>query len=110
MPSVIALLEVREARAWEELESWLEVLREAEQCVQDAAVLVVPDGGSAPAPAPPVLREGYDPRQPIWRAGMGVGALAGVYRQVFEAVLVASEPISAQELTRVLGRDATRLN
>ncbi|MCX5189846.1 hypothetical protein [Streptomyces sp. NBC_00268] len=36
LPSVIALLEVREARAREELESWLEVLREAEQCVQDA--------------------------------------------------------------------------
>ena len=30
MPSVIALLEVREARAREDLESWLEVLREAE--------------------------------------------------------------------------------
>ena len=153
MPSVIALLEVREALAREELESWLEVLREAEQCVQDArdrvehaqiareevvrvfaeeglavaapvndapspvpgdvqdaAVLVVPDGGSAPAPAPPVRREGYDPRPPIWRAGMGAGALAGVYRQVFEAMLVASGPISAQELTRMLGRDATRLN
>jgi hypothetical protein len=36
LPSVIALLEVREARAREDLESWLEVLREAEQCVQDA--------------------------------------------------------------------------
>lgn len=30
MPSVIALLEVREARAREDLEPWLEVLREAE--------------------------------------------------------------------------------
>lgn len=30
MPSVIALLEVREARAREELDSWLEMLREAE--------------------------------------------------------------------------------
>ncbi len=30
MPSVIALLEVREARAREDLESWLEMLREAE--------------------------------------------------------------------------------
>ena len=30
MPSVIALLEVRGARAREDLESWLEVLREAE--------------------------------------------------------------------------------
>lgn len=31
MPSVIALLEFREARAREELESWLEVVREAEE-------------------------------------------------------------------------------
>ncbi|MHA6757729.1 hypothetical protein [Streptacidiphilus sp. PAMC 29251] len=30
VPSVIALLEVREARAREELESWLEMLREAD--------------------------------------------------------------------------------
>ncbi len=30
VPSVIALLEVRGARAREDLESWLEVLREAE--------------------------------------------------------------------------------
>ena len=30
VPSVIALLEVGEARAREDLESWLEVLREAE--------------------------------------------------------------------------------
>jgi hypothetical protein len=30
VPSVIALLEVREARAREDLESWLEMLREAE--------------------------------------------------------------------------------
>lgn len=30
MPSVISLLEVREARAREDLESWLEMLREAE--------------------------------------------------------------------------------
>ena len=33
MPSVIALLECREARAQEELDSWLEALREAEECV-----------------------------------------------------------------------------
>lgn len=156
MASVIALLEMREARAREELESWLEVVREAEEhvaaarqrleyahiaCVEvlralaeqaesvagrtqagqetvtmadngDGAsppVLGAQDTAAAPAPAS-ALRPGYDPRPPVWQAGMGEEALSGTYQQVFAAVVAAEGPMSAQELTRALGRDASRLN
>ncbi|MBC9731406.1 hypothetical protein [Streptomyces sp. TRM68367] len=157
MPSVIALLELREARAREELESWLEVVKEAEEqaaaarqrlehariacgevlralaeeaeCVAGRVqagqeTLAVPDTGddvspralafaqdAATAAAPAlVLRPGYDPRPPVWQAGMDDQSLSGVYRQVFAAVMAAAGPVSAQELTRALGRDASRLN
>lgn len=147
MPSVIALLEAREARALEDLESWLEVLREAEvqaeaarqrlehariaraevalMFAEGAAPAHEGDGASLasvvpqePVPLPvdrpvhagPVLREGYDARPPQWQAGMDAGALSGVYRQVFETALAASGPVTVQELTRALGRDASRLN
>jgi hypothetical protein len=149
VPSVIALLEVREARAQEDLESWLEVLREAEvqaeaarQRLEHARIAraevalmfaegavpvhehegdgvslasVAPQGPvpvpvDRPAPAGPVLREGYDARPPQWRAGLDAGALCGAYRQVFESALAASSAVTAQELTRALGRDASRLN
>ncbi len=145
MPSVIALLEVREARAREDLESWLEMLREAEvqaeaarQRLEHARIAraevarmfaegVAPDregDGVSPAPAVveepvrvagaapggPVLREGYDARPPVWQPELGVDALSGAYRQVFETALAASEPVTVQELTWALGRDAARLN
>ncbi|MHA6763341.1 hypothetical protein [Streptacidiphilus sp. PAMC 29251] len=144
MPSVIALLEVREARAREELESWLEMLREAEVQAEAArqrleyawiareevalmfAEGAVParegDGTSPPVSAaaevrlagaaatPTVLREGYDARPPVWQTGLGPDALSGAYRQVFETALAASGPVTVQELTRALGRDAARLN
>ncbi|MEU2982032.1 hypothetical protein [Streptomyces hirsutus] len=154
---MIALLEFREARAREELESWLEVVKEAEEqaaaarqrlehariacgevlralaeeaesvagCVQvGQETLAVSDKGdgvspralapaqdtaTAAAPAP-VLRPGYDPRPPVWQPGMDDQSLSGAYRQVFAAVVVAAGPVSAQELTRALGRDASRLN
>jgi hypothetical protein len=147
VPSVIALLESREARAREELDSWLEVLREAEVHADTArqrldhariareevlSALAAEGerpvaGGEAreevatrpvvgpvstvvvPGPAA-VLPAGYDPRPPVWLDGMGAGVLSGVYRQVFEVVAAASGPVSAQELTRALGRDANRLN
>lgn len=157
VPSVIALLEFREARAREELESWLEVVKEAEeraaaarQRLEHARIacdevlralaeeaesvagrvqagqesVAVPDTGddalppalcpeqdmaAAAAPAP-VLRPGYDPRPPVWQAGMDDQSLSGTYRQVFAAVVAAAGPVSAQELTRVLGYDASRLN
>jgi hypothetical protein len=147
VPSVIALLEVREARAQEDLESWLEVLREAEvqaeaarQRLEHARIaraevaLMFAEGAVPihegdevslasvapqdpvpvpvvrPASAGPVLREGYDARPPQWRAGLDAGALCGAYRQVFETALAASGPVTVQELTRALGRDAARLN
>ena len=143
MPSVIALLEVREARAREDLESWLEMLREAEvqaeaararlehaRIAREEVSLMFAEGAAAdrggggvspasavaveplagPAPAGPVQREGYDARPPVWRSGLGADALSGAYRQVFATVLAASEPVTVQELTRALGRDAERLN
>ncbi|MFE7530747.1 hypothetical protein ACFU7Y_34290 [Kitasatospora sp. NPDC057542] len=141
MPSVIALLEVREARAREDLESWLEMLREAEvqaeaarQRLEHARIAreevarmfaegtVLPEGDdrastgraaveeTGPAPAGPVLREGYDARPPVWQPGLGADALCGAYRQVFETVLAGPGPVTVQELTRALGRDAARLN
>lgn len=158
MPSVIALLELREARAREELESWLEVVKEAEeqaaaarQRLEHARIacgevlralaeeaesvagrvqagpetLAAPDTGddvsprarrasaqdtaTAAVPAP-VLRPGYDPRPPVWQPGMDDQSLSGAYRQVFAVVVAAAGPVSAQELTRALGRDASRLN
>ena len=145
VPSVIALLEVREARAREELESWLEMLREAEvqaeaarqrldhaRIAREEVALMFAEGavparegdGASPVPAvvegsvrvasavptSPVLREGYDARPPVWQPGLGPDALSGAYRQVFETALAASEPVTVQELTRALGRDAARLN
>ncbi|GJF32708.1 hypothetical protein KNE206_54080 [Kitasatospora sp. NE20-6] len=145
MPSVIALLEVREARAREDLESWLGMLREAEvqaeaarqrlehaRIAREEVALMFAEGstagqeggGASPAPtvveepvrvvgtvpAGPVLREGYDARPPVWRAGLGADALCGAYRQVFETALAAPGPVTVQELTRALGRDAARLN
>ncbi|WP_157596801.1 Sec-independent protein translocase family protein [Streptacidiphilus rugosus] len=145
MPSVIALLELREARAQEDLESWLEVLREAEvqaeaarQRLEHARIaraevaLMFAEGaapahegdgaplasvapqepvpGDRPVHAGPVLREGYDARPPQWQADLDAGALCGAYRQVFETALAASGPVTVQELTRALGRDASRLN
>jgi hypothetical protein len=153
--SVIALLEFREARAREELESWLEVVREAEEHAASArqrlehariacdevlrafaeegeaaggahaapAVAAEPDADSGrrvdpetvpdlavAAVAVPVLRPGYDPRPPVRVDGMSTEVLSGVYRQLFMVVASASGPVSAQDLTHGLGRDASRLN
>ncbi|MFI5987896.1 hypothetical protein ACIBEA_44500 [Streptomyces sp. NPDC051555] len=165
MPSVIALLECREARAREELESWLEAVREAEEHVVAARQRVdhariareevlralaeegegatrrAEDGpgtasgqsgehdvpsGSVAGPvgtvtavpvtvqqAVPAATGGgtdRDPRPPAWRAGLGEEVLSGVYRQVFAVAAAASGPVTVQELTRALGRDATRMN
>ncbi|WP_329492944.1 hypothetical protein [Kitasatospora herbaricolor] len=142
---MIALLEVREARAREDLESWLEMLREAEvqaeaarqrlehaRIAREEVALMFAEGtvparegdGASPAPTVveepvrvagavptgPVLREGYDARPPVWRTGLGADALCGAYRQVFETALAAPGPVTVQELTRALGRDAARLN
>jgi hypothetical protein len=162
VPSVIALLERREARAREELDAWQELLREAQEQVsvhqervecarigreevlralaeEAEAVMVSPPSAVTPtvrvpeavsaAEVPPepvtagadvrepvvpvgsaVLRAGYDPRPPVWQPGLGVDALAGVYRQVFDAVAGAGAPVAVKALTLALGRDAQRLN
>ena len=158
MPSVIALLERREARAREELNAWQELLREAQEQVdihhdrvecarigreevlralaeEAEAGIVEPLTARAPAACAPVLpsapevprgpevaraevpeptasalRGDYDPRPPVWQSGMGVEALAGVYRQVFDVVAGAGAPVTVKVLTHALGRDAERLN
>jgi hypothetical protein len=164
VPSVIALLECREARAREELESLLEAVREAEEhaaaarrrvdharIARDEVLRALAEEGEGvaqraqggpgsvfvqaetddPPPAPGVgpvatVREpvtvpqvapagtgkgtDYDQRPPTWQAGLGQDVLSGAYRQVFAAALAASGPVTAQELTRALGRDATRMN
>lgn len=152
MPSVIALLECREARAREELESWVEAVREAEEHAAAARERVdrariareevlralaeegegvtrradeVPGAGLLQAgtvdlpsvPAAVVVQAvgtgvgaDRDPRPPTWRAGLGGDVLSGVYRQVFAVVAAASGPVTVQELTRALGRDAARMN
>jgi hypothetical protein len=166
VPSVIALLECREARAREELETWLEAVREAEEHAVAARQRVdhariareevlralaeegesvatgraenglgtasaqareddVPSGpvagtvGTVTAlpvtvqQAVPAATGGgadRDPRPPAWRAGLGQEVLSGVYRQVFAAAAAGSGPVSVQELTRALGRDASRMN
>jgi hypothetical protein len=153
VPSVIALLECREARAREELESWLEAVREAEehaavarQRVDHARIAreevlralaeegegVTRRAGDGPGteflqvtvddvPSVPMAGEvgavgvanggaDRDPRPPAWRAGLGADVLSGVYRQVFLVAAAASGPVTVQELTRALGRDATRMN
>ncbi|MEY9842950.1 hypothetical protein, partial [Streptacidiphilus sp. EB103A] len=153
-----------EARAREELESWLEAVREAEahavaarqrvdhariareevlralaeegegatgraengpgtasgQSTEDdapseplaapiGAVAVVPVNGQA-VPAGAGGGADRDARPPAWRAGLGQEVLSGVYRQVFAVVAAGSGPVSVQELTRALGRDASRMN
>lgn len=165
VPSVIALLECREARAREELESWLEAVREAEEHALAARQRVdhariareevlralaeegegatrraengpgtasaqsreddVPSGSVAgpvgtvtavpvtvPQAVPAATGGGTDrdPRPPAWRAGLGEEVLSGVYRQVFAVAAAASGPVTVHELTRALGRDATRMN
>ncbi|WP_327249953.1 hypothetical protein [Streptomyces sp. NBC_01320] len=132
MPSVLGLMERREARARQELESWTEVLEQAQAEVDAARERVerarvgreelvsvlaeesavntpvsVPSGGEAAA------AEGsggsgarYGERLPMWRSGMGEEVLSDLYREVFAAAVAASGPVSGVELTRMVGRDA----
>jgi hypothetical protein len=132
MPSVLGLMERREARARQELESWTEVLEQAQVEVDAARERVerarvgleelvsvlagegavdtpvsVPCGGEAAAAGGSGdSRAGHGERPPVWRSGMGEEVLSGVYREVFAAVVAASGPVNGAELTRVVGRDA----
>ncbi|MEV3934242.1 hypothetical protein [Streptomyces sp. NPDC049944] len=132
MPSVLGLMERREARARQELESWTEVLEQAQVEVDAARERVerarvgreelvsvlaeegavttpvsVPSGGEVAAAGG---SNGSGPvhggRPPVWRPGMGEEVLSGVYREVFVAVVAASGPVSGVELARAVGREA----
>lgn len=126
------MMERREARARQDLESWTEVLEQAQAEVDAARERVerarvgreelvsvlaeespvdtpvsVPSGGEVAAVVGAGgLRAGHGERPPVWRSGMGEDVLSGLYREVFAAVVAASEPVNGVELTRTVGREA----
>ncbi|MEF9902039.1 hypothetical protein [Streptomyces sp. P9-A2] len=132
MPSVLGLMEQREARARQDLESWTEVLEQAQAEVDAARERVerarvgreelvsvlagespvntpvpVPSGGEmAAAVGSGGPGSGHGGRPPVWRSGMGEEVLSGLYREVFAAVVAASGPVNGVELTRAVGREA----
>ncbi|MDJ0466638.1 hypothetical protein [Streptomyces sp. H27-C3] len=132
MPSVLGLMERREARARQDLESWTEVLEQAQAEVDAARERVerarvgreelmsvlagestvntpvsVPSGGEAAAGVGSSgSGAGHGGQPPVWRSGMGGEALSGLYREVFAAVVAASGPVNGVELTRAVGREA----
>jgi hypothetical protein len=132
MPSVLGLMERREARARQELESWTEVLEQAQAEVDAARERVErarvgreelvsvlaeestvntpvsgPAGGEAAAAGGSSgSGAGHGERPSVWRSGMGEEVLSGLYREVFAAAVAASGPVSGVELTRAVGRDA----
>ncbi|MEW1863075.1 hypothetical protein AB0399_22375 [Streptomyces sp. NPDC088194] len=138
MPSVLGLMERREARARQELASWTEVLEQAQAEVdaarerverarvgreelvsvlaEESAVDVptaVPCGGEAAAAVGSSglgAGAGYGERPPVWQPGMGEEVLSGLYREVFAAVVAASGPVSGVELARAVGREADGKN
>jgi hypothetical protein len=132
MPSVLGLMEQREARARQDLESWTEVLEQAQAEVDAARERVerarvgreelvsvlaeespvdtpasVPSGREAAAAGRSIgLGAGHGERPPVWRSGMGEEVLSDLYREVFAAVVAASGPVNGVELTRAVGREA----
>ncbi|MCX4538249.1 hypothetical protein OHA79_45565 (plasmid) [Streptomyces sp. NBC_00841] len=132
MPSVLGLMERREARARQDLESWTEVLEQAqvevdaarerverarvgreelvsvlaEESTVDTPVSVPSGGGVATAAGSSGSGAGHGERPPAWRSGMGEEVLSGVYREVFAAVVAAPGPVNGVELTRAVGREA----
>ncbi|MFQ6856344.1 hypothetical protein AAIB46_36620 [Streptomyces sp. 35M1] len=132
MPSVLGLMEQREARARQELESWTEVLEQAQAevdaarerverarvgCEELVAVLAEESPVNTPVSVPSVGEmaavtgsggsgAGHGGRPPVWRSGMGEEVLSGLYREVFAAVAAASGPVNGVELTRAVGREA----
>ncbi|MER6334039.1 hypothetical protein ABT298_32970 [Streptomyces sp. NPDC001034] len=132
MPSVLGLMEQREARARQELESWTEVLEQAqaevdaarerverarvgreelvsvlaEEGTVDTPVFVPSDSGAAVAVGSSGAGARHGERPPVWRSGMGEEVLSGLYREVFAASVAASGPVNGVELTRAVGREA----
>jgi hypothetical protein len=114
MPSVLGLMERREARARQDLEFWTEVLEQAQAEVDAARERVerarvgreelvsvlaeeipvntpvsVPSGGEmAAAVGSSGSGAVHGERPPVWRSGMGEEVLSGLYREVFAAVAV----------------------
>ncbi|MFJ9482692.1 hypothetical protein ACIRRI_48385 [Streptomyces mirabilis] len=136
MPSVLGLMERREARARQDLESWLEVLEQAQAEVSAAQerverarvgreelLQVLAEESAAGVPAATSVGgdadastgsggfgAGYDGRPPVWESGMSEEVLSGLYREVFAAVVAAAGPVSGVELARVVGREADSKN
>jgi hypothetical protein len=136
MPSVLGLMEMREARARQELESWTEVLEQAqaevdaarerverarvgreelvsalaEESTVDPPVSVLSGGEGAAAGGSSGSGPARGERPVVWRSGMGAEVLSGVYREVFAAVVAASGPVNGVELTRAVGREAETKN
>ena len=135
MPSILGLMEQREARARQDLESWTEVLEQAQVEVDAArerverarvgreelvSVLAGESPVNTPVPGPSGgetaatvgsggLGAGRGERPPVWRSGMGEEVLSGLYREVFAAVAAASGPVNGVELTRaVAGKRTSR--
>lgn len=132
MPSVLGLMEQREARARQDLESWTEVLEQAQAEVDAARERVerarvgreelvsvlaeeslvdtpvsVPSGGEVvTAAGSGGLGAVHGERPPVWRSGMGEEVLSGLYREVFAAAVAAAGPVNGVELTRAVGREA----
>ncbi|MFH8658654.1 hypothetical protein [Streptomyces afghaniensis] len=132
MPSVLGLMEQREARARQHLASRTEVLEQAQAEVDAARERVerarvgreelvsvlaeespvdtpasVPSGREAAAAGGSIgLGAGHGERPPVWRSGMGEEVLSDLYREVFAAVVAASGPVNGVELTRAVGREA----
>lgn len=132
MPSVLGLMERREARARQDLESWTEVLEQAqaevdaawervdrarvgreelvsvlaEESAVDTPVSVPSGGDAAEVGGSSGSGVGHGERPPVWRSGMGEEALSGVYREVLAAAVAASGPVNGVELTRAVGREA----
>lgn len=129
---MLGLMEQSEARARQDLESWMEVLEQAQAEVDAARERVerarvgreelvsvlagespvstpvsVPSGGEmAAAVGPGGPGAGHGERPPVWRPGMGEEVLSGLYREVFAAVVAAAGPVNGVELTRAVGREA----
>ncbi|MEV4190217.1 hypothetical protein [Streptomyces toxytricini] len=132
VPSVLGLMEQREARARQDLESWTEVLEQAQAevdaarerferarvgCEELVAVLAEESPVSAPVSVPSAgdlvaavagsnsFEVERGERPPVWRSGMGETVLSGIYREAFAAVVAAAGPVSGVELTRAVGRE-----
>ena len=132
MPSILGLMEQREARARQDLESWTEVLEQAQAEVDAArerverarggreelvSVLAGESPVNTPVSVPLVVRwlPPWDQAAPARgmvsgrRCGGRVWARrcsAACIRRCFAAVVAASGPVNGVELTRAVGREA----